>query len=174
MLTLVVFFIAELTWWSLRTDPWSDGVTWFCFWLLLFSAVICDLWSMRIPNVLTLPGAAVLFILRVTTDEGISTTLLGALVCAGAMCVLAMLTGGIGWGDVKLALSVGVMLGPKQGALALWIAFATASVVGVILRLLGAIGPRQPFPFAPFMLAGCGFCCLFASDLLEWLAVVTV
>jgi len=62
-------------------------------------------------------------------------------------------TGGMGWGDVKLAACIGAFLGPASTLVALFIAFVTGALVGI-----GAIAAgrsrRVPIPFGPFMAFG--------------------
>ncbi|MCL6627005.1 prepilin peptidase [Alicyclobacillus shizuokensis] len=158
---------AELMSWSLGTHTWSQSLLWCTFWLLLWVAAVWDLCCMRIPNWLTLPGALVLFVLGLTlARQGPVRPLLGLAVCAGGLSLLAWLTGGVGWGDVKLALSIGAVFGPVLGMVALTLAFSTAALCGGLLWGLGRLRAGQPFPFAPFLLAGCGLCFRLVPHLL--------
>ncbi|WP_067933015.1 prepilin peptidase [Alicyclobacillus kakegawensis] len=150
---------AGLVNWTLCTNAWSQSLVWCTFWVVLWMATVWDLCCMRIPNWLTLPGALVLVVLGLAlAGQGPVRPLLGLAVCAGGLSVLAWLTGGVGWGDVKLSLSIGAVFGPVLGMIALTLAFSTAALCGGLLWGLGRLRAGQPFPFAPFLLAGCGLC----------------
>jgi leader peptidase (prepilin peptidase)/N-methyltransferase len=62
-------------------------------------------------------------------------------------------TGGMGWGDVKLAACIGAFLGPAMTVVALFTAFVTGAVVGVAV-MAGGRSRRVPIPFGPFMAFG--------------------
>lgn len=59
---------------------------------------------------------------------------------------------GMGGGDVKLAVLLGVWLGPIQLITALLIAFVSGSLAGI--GLLALRRQSRPFPFGPFMVLG--------------------
>ena len=61
----------------------------------------------------------------------------------------------LGLGDAKLAAMIGAWLGPTGLGLAVAVAVAAGALVGMVARLGGLLGPRQPFPFGPFLAAGC-------------------
>lgn len=91
--------------------------------------------------------------------------LLGGVVLAVVHLGLAMV-GGLGGGDVKLALLLGIVLGFIGGWEAVWwgamLAWSCAGVVAVVSRV-----PREPdrtvgIPFAPYLVAG------------SWTVIVTV
>jgi leader peptidase (prepilin peptidase)/N-methyltransferase len=126
---------------------------------------VFDVRHRRLPNVLVLPGALTLLI-----DLGWSWAVFGVLPLASilvvAICLALLLVmnvlGGLGMGDVKLAvvqcgcLSV---VSPAQSALALVLAFLLGGMASAVLLVRGsARGSR--IAFGPFLLAG------------FWLAVV--
>lgn len=61
---------------------------------------------------------------------------------------------GMGWGDVKLAFGLGVLLGWPRLVVALGVAFLTGASVGLILVLVGKKRLREPIGFGPFLVAG--------------------
>jgi leader peptidase (prepilin peptidase)/N-methyltransferase len=82
-----------------------------CVVVLVWFAALCvyDVRQRRLPNWLTLPGAA-----AVLTFAGLAGRGLPALVGAGALGLLYLVvctTGALGGGDVKLALGVGAIGG---------------------------------------------------------------
>ena len=60
----------------------------------------------------------------------------------------------LGLGDAKLAALGGAWLGLQGIGMALWLAILGGAVVGTIARATGHLGPRQPFPFGPFIATG--------------------
>ena len=60
----------------------------------------------------------------------------------------------LGLGDAKLAALMGAWLGPSGLGVAVALAVLAGALVGGAARLLGKLGPNQPFPFGPFLAAG--------------------
>jgi leader peptidase (prepilin peptidase)/N-methyltransferase len=137
-------------------------------WLLLMPfallLAVVDLRVQRLPDVLTLPlaGAAValLGIAELLPGDAGSwpSALLGGAGLGATYFVLFLVNPkGMGFGDVKLALAIGVVLGwygwPVlfTGALA---GFLLGALYGVALMVTRRGGRRTAIPFGPFMLAG--------------------
>lgn len=74
-------------------------------------------------------------------------------------------TGGMGWGDVKLAACTGAFMGPGRTAVAFFVAFVTGAAVGIAMMLAGRHEKRRPMPFGPFMALG-ALVSMFAGDAL--------
>ena len=74
----------------------------------------------------------------------------------------------LGLGDAKLAALLGAWLGLRGLGLAIASAVILGALFGVVGRLSGRLGPRQPFPFGPFLVAG-GVLSWVAADTLAWL-----
>ncbi|MGV9315056.1 prepilin peptidase [Streptomyces sp. NPDC003691] len=137
-------------------------------WLLLvpFALVLAlvDLRVHRLPDQLTLPLAAMAAGL-LGAAAGLpgaagswSTAVLGGLALgAGYFGLFLLHPGGLGFGDVKLALSLGTVLGWYGWPTLLTGAFAGflfGSGYGIALMLRGRAGRRDAIPFGPFMMAG--------------------
>ncbi|MFJ6798539.1 prepilin peptidase [Streptomyces sp. NPDC091268] len=137
-------------------------------WLVLapFGVVLAlvDAAVFRLPDVLTLPLAALtaaglgLAALSARAAGSWSGALLGGLALGGCYLVLFLISPrGMGFGDVKLALTLGQVLGwygwPVLflGTLA---AFLAGAVHGVVLMAVRRAGRGTAMPFGPFMLAG--------------------
>jgi len=73
-------------------------------------------------------------------------------------------TGGMGWGDIKLAACIGAFLGPASTIVALFLAFGSGAVTGLVLMAFGR-SRRVPIPFGPFMAAG-AMAAVFAGEAL--------
>jgi len=61
---------------------------------------------------------------------------------------------GMGFGDVKLAINIGFLLGLKNGLLSLYLAFIIGAVVGLILIALRRRGLKSKVAFGPFLILG--------------------
>lgn len=137
-------------------------------WLLLvpvgLTLALVDLRVFRLPDVLTLPalgGTAALLggaALLPSHDGSWTRALLGAAALGVLYMVLFLVNpAGMGFGDVKLAPTLGLALGwygwsaLVQGTLA---AFLLGAVVGLGLLVTGRAGRKTPIPFGPFMLVG--------------------
>jgi leader peptidase (prepilin peptidase)/N-methyltransferase len=132
----------------------------FCAALVVVSAT--DLELRIVPNRVVLPAAAAVLALRTIADPSPEWAL-GAVAAAGALFIVAMAyPGGMGMGDVKLALLLGAMLGRS-----VWIALMLALLLAVVpsVAMLARYGQRArklAIPFAPFLAAG-GLIALFAG-----------
>ncbi|MFJ7152080.1 prepilin peptidase [Streptomyces sp. NPDC100445] len=137
-------------------------------WLLLAPAGVLlaavDLRVRRLPDPLTLPLAAAALALLgpaalLPEHAGHWTTaLLGALALGAGYCVLHLLNpAGMGFGDVKLALGAGAVLGwygwPTV-LLGTFTGFLLGALYGGALVLARRAGRRTGVPFGPFLLAG--------------------
>jgi leader peptidase (prepilin peptidase) / N-methyltransferase len=120
----------------------------------LVVATATDLERRIIPNVVVLPAAAAVLGLQ-TVSHPSPEWVLGAL-GAAAFLFLAVLAypGGMGMGDVKLALLIGAVLGrttPVGLMLGLLFAFVPSAV---LLARHGMRARKMKIPFGPFLAAG--------------------
>ncbi|MFG2279341.1 prepilin peptidase [Streptomyces asoensis] len=137
-------------------------------WLLLAPAgvLLCavDLRVRRLPDPLTLPLAAAALLLLAGAAllpehaGDFTTALLGALALGAGYLVLHLLNpGGMAFGDVKLALPAGAVLGwygwPTL-MLGTFAAFVLGALYGGALAVAGRAGRKTVVAFGPFMLAG--------------------
>jgi len=104
--------------------------------------------------------------------SNIGSGLLAGLSAAGFFLFLHLITKGrgMGLGDVKFAFFMGLFLGPSRLVLALYFAFLTGAVIGVILILLGRKRFGQHIPFGPFLAAGTFFSWLWGDSVINFLA----
>jgi leader peptidase (prepilin peptidase)/N-methyltransferase len=76
----------------------------------------------------------------------------------------------MGFGDVRLAGVIGFMagwLGFSYVALALFLAFLLASVIGIVLMVARLKSRRDAVPFGPFMAAGAVLAVLWGPAILD-------
>ena len=128
---------------------------------LLLPLVLIDLDHLWLPESLCRWGL-VLGVL-VSSVAGVSVlaahliaAVLALLLLEGLSALAELLLGqpALGLGDAKLAALGGAWLGPEGIAAAMAIAITAGAVVGGTARLSGRLGPREPFPFGPFIALG--------------------
>lgn len=74
----------------------------------------------------------------------------------------------MGLGDVKFAFLIGFLLGWPKTVVAIYTAFLTGAVIGVILILIGKKRFGQTIPFGPFLAMGTGVSLFFGEQILKW------
>lgn len=74
---------------------------------------------------------------------------------------------GMGFGDVKLAFLLGLLMGYPETVMALYVAFLTGAAVGVILVLGGKKKLKSKIAFGPFLIFGIVCTVVFHSTLLH-------
>ncbi|MFI6339508.1 prepilin peptidase [Streptomyces sp. NPDC050535] len=137
-------------------------------WLLLAPAgvllAVVDFKVQRLPDALTLPlAAAALALLGVAAavpeHAGVwLTALFGALALGGAYFLLFLINpNGMGFGDVKLALGLGAVLGWYGWSvvfLGTFAGFLLGALYGAWLVVVRRAGRKSSIPFGPFLIAG--------------------
>ncbi|HYF44641.1 MAG TPA: A24 family peptidase [Acidimicrobiales bacterium] len=151
--------------------------------LVLFAVLVVvsviDLEHYRIPDRITFPALAVSLglITFVTLIKDADTVhVRNALIGAVAYFVLLLVPHlvyprGMGFGDVKLALLMGLFLGwlyadPFQGIVLIMWALVVGSGLGVAVGVFFALvrGRRAEFPFGPALALGCAIAVLFSDS----------
>jgi len=159
---------------------WHFGWTWQLPTYLYFASVglalaVIDLDTKRLPNALTLPSYVALGLLLLLPavaepDWGAYLTAwLGALALFAFYFLLAVIyPSGMGFGDVKLAGVLGLVLGWLGWSVVLvggFLGFLLGAVVGGALMLVRKAGRKSKIPFGPFMLAGALLAILWGGQL---------
>lgn len=120
--------------------------------------IVCsstDILAYRVPNVVTYPGIITAFGVGMAIDgSGRLDVLFGGLVFAGLLLIPSLLTGGMGMGDVKLALFVGFALGFELILPAMLLMAIGGGLAAVFLLVTRVRGRRDPIPYAPFIAGG--------------------
>ena len=147
--------------------------------LVAISAV--DLERFIVPNRILYPTlfvAAPLFVVAAAIDgdwEGVKTAALGGALGWVLLFAVHMVSpAGMGFGDVRLAGLIGMVLGwlsVGHVLVALFLAFALAAVVGVALMATGVKGRKDKVPFGPFLASGAMLALLFGAPIIEWYKV---
>jgi leader peptidase (prepilin peptidase)/N-methyltransferase len=129
--------------------------------LIALSAI--DLEHRRLPNVIVLPATAVAvvwvaIVATVEVDIDLAITAVACGVGAFALFFLiALVSGGMGMGDVKLAGFIGVVAGRfgwEVAVAAVFASFFVGGLVAIVLLIAGRAGRKTRVPFGPSMAAG--------------------
>ena len=149
----------------------------------LVAVSVIDMQLLRIPDRVTFPtlALAVPLVLAVSVREDAVDAFVGALVGSGSYFVALLIPHlvyprGMGFGDVKLALLMGLFLGwlgwssayPVLGPIRLVLyALILGCTLGVVFGAASALITRRrsEFPFGPALATGCVVVLLFARDL---------
>jgi len=183
LLTAVSFVVSYL-WWPLSLTSRGNmvGRVLFIFWLaFLVGFVALALYDIRwflLPDRIVyslIVLALVQVVLRVFVFGGgwmaVSEAVWGVLFTAGLFFVIFEVSDGawIGFGDVKLAIVLGLLVGgPLRALLLLFIASLLGSLVAIPLLVRGRATARTPLPFGPFLLLATVIVVLFGMYLTNW------
>jgi leader peptidase (prepilin peptidase)/N-methyltransferase len=115
---------------------------------LLVAVSFIDLEHFIIPNGLVLAG--VIFGIGISFfihNVSFLSALLGAVSCSGFLLLASLISrGGMGLGDVKLAVVTGLFLGWPLGPLGLLIGICIGGLLGIVLLVTGTKGRKDPIP----------------------------
>ncbi len=128
---------------------------------------VYDLRHFLIPDAVLFPAIVVAFLYRLSDMPSIGTYLLAAAVAAGFFLFIFLISKGnwMGFGDVKLAVLLGLLLGVPATLLGLFLSFLFGAIIGTVLIFFKKKGLKSEVPFAPFLIAGT-FVALFWGDLI--------
>jgi prepilin signal peptidase PulO-like enzyme (type II secretory pathway) len=179
--TATVFVLSYL-YWPLGFETWQ-GITLFIMWLAYAVALaillIYDARWMLLPDKIVFPLIAAAFIdaaLRTSLVPGAGVTEYilhvgyGMLALAGIYGLLYAASKGrlVGFGDVKLSVFIGVILGWQSALLV----FILANVIGSVVLLPGLVTGKLKrttrVPFGPFLIAAFIIAGLWGEGLIRW------
>lgn len=139
----------------------------------LLVILIADLKYMIIPDgmlIAMLVGIIIGFFVENIPWSTIQAHLLSGMLASAGFYGLWRATGGrgMGFGDVKLVGVLGLLLGFPDIVVALYGAFLTGAVVGVILILGSKRSMKSAIPFGPFLIGGALFALRFGDLVTDW------
>jgi leader peptidase (prepilin peptidase)/N-methyltransferase len=153
------------------------GIEWlvlFAFLTALIIVTFIDLDHRIIPDVISLPGIVVGFVLSLRGEPGPVSSAIGILAGGGLLLAVAWgyhaWTGrdGMGGGDIKLLGMIGAFLGWKSVPFTMLLSSLTGSVVGIALMLWTGSDTKYAIPFGPFLALG-AVAFIFCGDaLIAW------
>jgi prepilin signal peptidase PulO-like enzyme (type II secretory pathway) len=167
---LVEIFTAFLFLVIFLNTPVSNAVYFcliLCFLIIIF---IFDLKHYIIPDMILFPAILISLTYDLFDFSHILNYLLAAAVACGFFLIIFLISKGkwMGFGDVKLAILMGLLLGLPNVLAALFLAFFFGAIIGVILIATQKKGFRSEIPFGPFLIAGTFFAMLFGNQIVQW------
>lgn len=154
----------------------------YLLWLVIHTLcvvlILIDIRKMIMPYAYLIPLIAVSVVYRVVilSDSTLAhpsrtSLIIGVLLGGGVFAALWLLSRGkwIGDSDILLGIAIAFVVG---GAVEVWIAFVSASVIGLLTSFAIALVKKQKLrgmkiPFGPFLIAGMVVSMLFASDFIN-------
>lgn len=123
--------------------------------LLVFNAVF-DWKYMILPDFGTIILVICGLILIWASHASPVQNILSALVAAGFLLILNLITKGkgMGMGDVKLAMFMGLFLGYPKIIVVFYVAFIVGAIYGLILMIFKKAKKKSQVPFGPFLILG--------------------
>jgi leader peptidase (prepilin peptidase)/N-methyltransferase len=147
----------------------------FAFSAALIVITFIDLDHRIIPDLISLPGIAIGFLLAllgspVTVKESLIGILAGGGSLYGVAFVYEALTKreGMGGGDVKLLAMIGAWLGWKAILFTLFFASLSGTLIGGGMMLIQKQGRHYAIPFGPFLAFSALAYVFFGPELIHW------
>jgi leader peptidase (prepilin peptidase)/N-methyltransferase len=133
----------------------ADGLVWSMAQVLLGFVAAWDVVTRRILNVVVLPAAVVVVLLRaVFAPSGLTESLVAGVVAFAVFLVLSIVVqGGLGMGDVKLAGLIGLLLGNAAFG-ALLTGCVAGGIAAAVLVATGRKGRKSTFAYGPYLALG--------------------
>jgi prepilin signal peptidase PulO-like enzyme (type II secretory pathway) len=158
------------------------GYVLFALWaviLLLFTALfLYDLEWMELPTKLVYSLGVVVLVFRVfeifsqhlPVVSSLLNAIFGAGLFGGFFWLIYQLSKGrwIGGGDVRLGFALGLQLSWQKTLLSLTAASYLATIVIVILMIVGKYHKKMKLPFGPFLIFATYLCMLWGQNLIDW------
>jgi len=142
-----------------------------CAMIVLF---VIDLQHRILPNVITVTGVPIGFVLSLFLPPGWQESLIGLLVGGGVLFVIGeayyRLRGidGLGMGDVKMLAMIGAFLGWRLTLVTLVFASLTGALVGAGMIVTGRGGMKAALPFGTFLAVGAVVAAVAGDQIFSW------
>jgi len=142
-----------------------------CAMIVLF---VIDLEHRILPDVITLPGIVIGFVLSFFLPPGWRDSAIGLLVGGGVLWLMGELyfrvrgEEGMGFGDVKMLAMIGAFLGWKLMILTLMLSSFIGSIVGLGMIVLKRGDMKYALPFGTFLAIAAVFAAAVGEPIVEW------
>lgn len=153
---------------------WRFGFSWelavaILFYSLLVVLTVSDLAYMLIPDKFLLFFGIPLVILRIIEPlDPWWDSYVGAALGFSILLLIAIISkGGMGGGDIKLFLVIGIVLGSVHSLVVLGLASIIGLIFGIISLLLTKQGRKTPIPFGPSIAIAAVIVHLYGEELIQ-------
>jgi leader peptidase (prepilin peptidase)/N-methyltransferase len=165
------------------------NLTWELALVIVYSSIlvvllVIDLEQKILPNKIVYPGIALAFtvscfgtifgfqpasIAQLGFSLWVVDSVIGAITGFILLFIIAMIfKGGMGWGDVKLAGMIGMIVGFPLIFIALFIAIVLGGLVAGFLLITRIKKRKEAIPFGPFLAAATIITLLWGEVILKW------
>ncbi|MCX6720927.1 MAG: A24 family peptidase [Candidatus Staskawiczbacteria bacterium] len=132
---------------------------------------VYDLKHYIIPDKVLFPAIIITFVFRLVENfRDIPGFLIAAVIASGFFLAIFLLSRGkaMGFGDVKLAILMGFLLGMPNIFVALFLAFFFGAIIGLILMAFQKKGLKSEIPFGPFLIMGTFLAMFWGNQIIQW------
>jgi prepilin signal peptidase PulO-like enzyme (type II secretory pathway) len=140
-----------------------------CFLVIIF---VYDLKHYLIPDKVIYPAIAIAFLNQILTSNIqhlTSNLILGILPSLFFLAIILISRETwMGFGDFKLSILMGLILSWPKILVALFFAFFSGAIFGLILIFLKRKTMKSQIPFAPFLVSGTFFALFFGEKIINW------
>ncbi len=181
-LVMAALFVGSYYFFPLSLGSWQASLS-FGLWLVyvvgLVALLVYDLRWMILPNVLLFPLMGVALVesaVRYSVQVGASpwdylnSVIFGVVVLGGLYWALYTFSKGkwVGYGDVKLGVFMGIVLGFQRSLLALFLANIVGFLIVLPGLLMGKLKRTSKVPFGPFLIIAFFIAFLFGGQIINW------
>jgi leader peptidase (prepilin peptidase)/N-methyltransferase len=155
------------------------------FWFYIASVLVVifvyDLKHYEIPDKVLIPAIIIAFIYMLIFPaqgglalgwhfSGILSHLWAILIGAGFFFAIFFVSNGkwMGFGDVKFAVLMGLLLSFENTLLALFLAFFFGAIIGIISMIFKKTNLKSEIPFSPFLITGTLLAILWGPKIVNW------
>ena len=179
--TTAALFVLTYLAWPYGFD--GAGVTLMILWLaalvMLMALAVYDIKWYLLPDKIVFPlvalGAVIgvarfYFVEQLDVSGAALQMLLGVVIISGLYFILHQLSAGkwVGFGDVKLAVFIGFVLGWQSSLLALFLANLIGLAVVLPLLVTRKITTKSKIPFGPFLIIASIVAFLWGEKIISW------
>ena len=138
-----------------------------CFLIVIF---VYDLKHYIIPDKVIFPAILISFLFLLTTNSLLFNSILSAFGASFFFLLIYLISQGqwLGFGDVKLSFLMGLHLGFPNILVALFSAFFTGAVIGLILIAQSKKTLKSRVPFGPFLVFGTFLAMFYGEPIINW------
>ena len=146
-----------------------------CLFLVI---TIVDLERGLILNSLTYPAMAVAVVLSLIASSSEIVPSIGSAAAGGGLglgiflLIVMISRGGMGFGDVKLAALIGLVVGIPAVITAVLLAVIVGGSVAVVLLITGKRGRKQSLPFGPYLALAAMVALFWGEAIFDWYLVL--
>ena len=161
--------------WSLGFGAWDLIKLFFLFYIAsaLIIIFVYDLKHYIIPDKVLLPAIIISLIYNFIPPynwQHLIYIFWAVVAAAGFFLFIFLISKGraMGFGDVKLAVLMGLLLGLPNVLLALFLAFFFGAIIGLIQMAFKGKNLKSEIPFGPFLITGTFVAMFYGNQIIQW------